>query len=223
MTTRPHDARLADIPLPEFGMPDAEPADPARGLRHAPGPPSRGDGPSRLRPTGHLRRPRAQRQPRLADRLRPPIRGGDRDRRPDRAARDPRRQRVFRHRGRRTAAVAPHPVPGRQPARPASRSITAAGRDPRWRGHRCRATGRGRRLEDVRGPNLDRDAGLPRRRAAPADRPGRPGRERHGPADRRGERPARHERGRAAGGARVRRLPDVQRASGACWPDCARG
>ena len=168
--TRP--GPLADVALPDFGMPDAEPAIPAAVY------------------ATRLDRLREAMDRRGYDRL---VVYADREHSanlawltgfdprfeeaiavvgPTEQPADPRRQRVLRHGGRRAAADAPRPVPGPQPARPATRPVPAAGRDPRRRGHRCRATGRGRRLEGVRGPDLDGDAGLPRRRAAPADRSG---------------------------------------------------
>ena len=98
---------------------------------------------ARLRPRRRLRRSRAQRQHLVPDRLRPALRGGAADRWPRRRSGRPGRQRELGHgRCRATADAAP-PVPGLQPAQPAARSVPAAGRDPRRRGHRARKRGSG--------------------------------------------------------------------------------
>ena len=68
---------------------------------------------------------------------------------------------------------------------------------------------RGGRLEDLCQPRDDRCPRLPGGRAATGHWTDGRGGERHRPADRRRRRPAGDQRGRAAGRVRVRRLPDV--------------
>ena len=73
---------------PEFGLPDRATRAAAGGLRGAARPRcGRGRGRPGLRPPRRVRRPRAQREPRLADRVRPTLRGGDPGRRAGRARR----------------------------------------------------------------------------------------------------------------------------------------
>ena len=71
--------------------------------------------------------------------------------------------------------------------------------------------GRHRRLEDVRAAGDDRAPVLPRRRAPAGHRHTWSGRERHRPVHRRRRRVARHQRGRAAGSVRVGGMPDLAR------------
>ena len=63
-----------------------------------------------------------------------------------------RRQRVLRRGRGGAAADALRPLPGSQPARPAPRRLVAAAGDPRRRGHHDRQPRRRRRMEDVRQP-----------------------------------------------------------------------
>ncbi len=117
------------------GCRSAMPDDPRRPLyAEPPGAPPRAGRRARLRPPRRLRRPRAQRQPGLPDRLRPALRGGAPRRRAGRRAGDPRRQRVLGHGRRRAPADAAPAVPGPEPARPAARPVAAARRDPRDEG-----------------------------------------------------------------------------------------
>ena len=177
-----------------------------------------------LRPPRRVGRSGAQRQPRLPHRVRPAVRGGGADRR-ERAA--------IRRSSSATSATAVaeaaplpmrlRPLPGPQPARPAPRRLGAAARDPpaprASRPAAGSASSAGRRTPSRA---TDRGAGLPRRRAALADRRGWPRRERHRPAHRRRRRAARHQRGRAAGGVRVGGVPDVARRAQPRSPACAR-
>ena len=158
-----------------------------------------------------LRRPRAQRQPRLADA------GSTHDSR--------RRSLVVGADGTPAilvgnecwgmAGAAPlpmrrAPVPGPQPAGPAARPLAAAGRDPRRPRDRPRWPRRRRRLEDrSRHAGPIEVPGVPRRRAAPPDRSDGRGRERHRPADRRRDGLRVDQRGRPARRAGIRGLPDV--------------
>ena len=161
-------ARLAEIDLPDFGMPDAR----CRRSR-------------RPRYAARLERLRERTEARGYDRL---VVYADREhsanlawltgfdprfeeailvRRPDRRAGDPRRQRVLGHGRRRAAADAPPPLPGPEPARPAPRPLAAARRDPRRRGDPARQPRRRRsagRRTPIAGDH--RGARLPRRRAA---------------------------------------------------------
>ena len=121
-----------------------------------------------------------------------------------------------------------HPLPGPQPARPATRPVAAAAEILGRRGHRRRGAGRRRRLEAVRRPASMLDVPvLPRRRAARDRRRARGGRERERPAHRPGRRPAGRQRGRAARGDGGRRVHDVERralaCSAVCGPACASG
>ena len=102
----------------------------------------------------------------VPDRVRPALRGGAPRRRAGRRPGGPRRQRVLRHGRRGAASDAAAPVPGLQPAEPATRPVAAARRYPRRGGHRPRPPGRRGRLEDLRRRRDERRAGLPRRRAA---------------------------------------------------------
>ena len=90
-----------------------------------------------LRPAGRLRRSRAQRQPRLPERVRSAVRGGDPRRWTHRRSGHPGRQRVLRH-GR--CGAAPHATasaPGPEPAVPAARPVASPARRPgRGRHHR---------------------------------------------------------------------------------------
>ena len=172
-------ARLAPVDLPDFGLPEERPELPpevyARRLE-------------RLRERAaargysqlvHLRRPRAQREPLLAERVRPALRGGDRDRRRRRRRSDhPRRQRVLGHRGCRAAADAPGAPPGPQPAQPATGSDAPAPRRARRCRRPCRLEGRRRRLEVVRRRDTAGHPRVPRRRAPVACRRSRERRER---------------------------------------------
>ena len=218
MATTTRRARLADVDLPDFGMPGPRAGDPARRLRRAAGAAAR----ARWSARGY------DRLVVYADRehsanlawltgFDPRFEEAIVGRRPGRRARDPRRQRVLRHGRRRAAADAPRAVPGPQPARPAARPVAAAGRrsSPTRASGRVAASGSSAGRRTPSRAAMDAPAFLvdELRRLAGS---GRPGRERHRPADRRGRRPAGDERGRAAGRARVRRLPDVQRASAAC-------
>ena len=152
MTPPTRTARLADVDLPDFGMPAASPelppalyAERLERLRER-------MAPARLRPPRRLRRPRAQREPLVPDRLRPAVRGGDPRRRRDRRrSGDPRRQRVLGH-GRRRAAADATASCSRTSACRASRA-TGRGRSPRSsrdEGIGAGRAGRRRRLEDVR-------------------------------------------------------------------------
>ena len=136
---------------------------------------------------------------------------------------DPGRQRVPRAGRRGTAADAPGAVPGPQPAgqprdrsRPLDEILAGEGIGP---GSRVGVVG----WKTYARPRDDRGAGLHRRRAAPPDRAERAGRERDRPAHRRGRRAAGDQRGRAARRLRVRRLPDLERASGGSCSGCGRG
>ena len=169
-----------------------------------------------LRPARRLRGPRAQREPRVPDGLRPALRGGDARRRPVRRAGHPGGQRVLRHGRSGAAADAAAPVPGLQPAEPAARPLAAAGRDPRRRGHRHGQPGRRDRLEAVRRPPSTIEVPAFIVDELRADDARRVGRERRRPAHRRRRRPPRDQRGRAAGGVRVRGVPDLAAASGGC-------
>ena len=204
-------ARLSDITLPDFGMPEAAPEIPAAIYR---------DRIERLRARAdehgydHLL-VYADREhsanlayltgfdPRFEEALL--VRG--RVRRP----RDPGRQRVLS--ARREPRRSPCGVTSsRTSACRASREI-APGRSPRsWR---TRVSGSGHRigvdrLEGVRRPRADRGARVPRRRGARHGRV-RHRRERGLPLDRRGRRPSRDQRGRTAGGVRTRGVPDLER------------
>ena len=80
-------------------------------------------------------------------------------------------QRVLGDGRRRAAADAAPPVPGPQPAEPAPRPVAAAGRDPRPTRASGPAAGSGVvGWKTYARPRDDRGPGLPRRRAAPADR-----------------------------------------------------
>ena len=172
-TTTSRRARLAEVALPDFGMPVTEPLLPASIY------------------ADRLERLRAGMEERGYDHI---VVWGDRehsaniayltgfdprfeeavlDRRTGERSGDPARQRVLRPRRRGTAADATGPVPGPQPARPGAGPIEAVDRDPGRRGHRAWQSGRGRRLEDVREPRDDRGSGLPRRRAEAGHRPRR--------------------------------------------------
>ena len=70
-------ARLATLDLPDFGPPAPAPELPAALYADRIDAPPGADGGPRLRPPRRLRRSRAQREPRLPDRLRPALRGGD--------------------------------------------------------------------------------------------------------------------------------------------------
>ena len=197
--------------LPDFGMPEAMPEIPAATYARAARTAARAGRRSRLRPAGRLCRPRAQRQPVVPDRLRPPLRGGRLVRRAQPASRPS------------WWATSATGMAGAAPAAdaPASASRTSACRasrvtarrpladDPRRRRRRSRQPGRRHRLEVVRQPDDDRSAGIHRRRAAPAGRTDRHGRERQRPAHRPGQRAAGHQRRRPARGLRVRLVPDV--------------
>ena len=107
---------------------------------------------ARLRPPRRVGRPRAQRQPRLPQRLRPALRGGGAGRRPAPAIRPS----LVGNECYGMADAAPLPMrlvtlPGPEPARASRatprRSLPA---DPARRGHRRRQPGRRRRVEDLR-------------------------------------------------------------------------
>ena len=199
--------------------------DPGRDLRRPTRTPPRARRRRGLRPHRDLRGPRAQREPRVRDRVRSPLRGGVARRRPIGRAGRLGRQRVLRCRRRRAPADATTPVPGLQPPRPAARPLSNALGDPCGGGHRRRREGRRDRVEDVPGPRHDRDPGVHHGRGPPHD-PVRLDRERRPPDDRRRRRPPRPQRGRAAGGVRVRGVPDLERRPSGCCsrssPGCAR-
>ena len=92
----------------------------------------------RIHPPRRLGRPRAQRQPRLPQRLRPTLRGGGADRRALRRACRPRGQRVRGHGGRRAPPDAAS-SPSRTSACPASRATTP---------HRCPRSSRDEGISD---------------------------------------------------------------------------
>ena len=144
-------------------------------------------------------------------------------RRPGRRAGDPRRQRVLRDGRRRAAADAPRPVPGPQPAGPAARSLATAGRDPRRGGDRAGRAGSGssagRRTPSA--TSMDAPAFLVDELRA-ADRAAGLVENATDLLIDAGRRPAGHQRGRAAGRARVRRLPDLERRPSRPAPGCAR-
>ena len=171
MTTMTRTARLAEVDLPDFGMPDALAGASGLDLRRPAGARSASGWRPRLRPARRLRRPRAQREPLVPDRVRPAVRGGDPRRRPGRRPGRPRRQRVLRD-GRRRAAADATASCSRTSACRASRA-TGRGRSRRssattgsWPG-RGSAWSAGRRTP-TGGPA--RRAGVPRRRAADARR-----------------------------------------------------
>ena len=163
----------------------------------------------RARRRGDLWRPRAQRQSRLPDRLRPAVRGGGAGGGarpppdlPDRAGESrSRRDGDARCRCGAVSAV--------RPAGAGSQRHPAAGRHPRTMRHRARPSGRRDRLEILRhagsrsARQLDRGAGLHRRHAA--HHRGRGG-ERDPAADGLHHRPARQQRDRPARRLRVLRL-----------------
>ena len=194
-------ARLAPVDAARLRPSGRHAGGPRLALPRAPGRPARADGRPRVRPGRGLRRPRAQRQPVVADRLRPALRGGGPRRRPGRRAGDPRRQRVRRGGARGAAADAGRPAPGPQPAVPAARSVPTVARGARRRGGRRRSADRDRRLEDVRRPIRARRAELPGRHGPGPGRGRRVGRERDGPVHRPGRRPA----GRSTTSTRSRR------------------
>ena len=132
---------------------------------------------------------------------------------PDGDPRDPRRQRVLRAwPAQRRCRCAAHLFQDLSlPGQPRDRSRPLATRSSATKG-----SGRGARVGVVGWKTYaDRDLidvpAYHRRRAARPDRPDRAGRERRRPADRPGRRAAGHQRGRAAGDARVGGLPDIER------------
>ena len=168
MTAPTRTARLADVDLPDFGMPAAIAgaarrrcyADRLERLRER-------MAAARLRPPRRLRRPRAQREPLVPDRLRPAVRGGDPHRRRD------------RRRRRSSSATSAGARPARRPCRCAAscsrtsacRASRATGRGRSPRSSRDEGIGAGRRVGVVgwktyARPSDDRRAGVPRRRAA---------------------------------------------------------
>ncbi len=147
---------------------------------------------ARLRPAGRLRRPRAQREPGLADRLRSALRGGRRSS----SGRTASRSILVGNECYGMAGAAPLPMRRELfqdlslPGQPRDRSRPLAD-DPRRGGDRAGEPRRGHRLEDVRRAATSIDAPsfiVDELRAA--DRAGRPGRERDRPAHRRGGRAA---------------------------------
>ena len=209
-TTRalPH---LAEIALPDFGMPDDRAAAPRRPLRRAAGAAAVGDGREGLRPPRRVGRPGAQRQPRLPQRLRPPLRGGAAGGRPDGRPGRARGQRVRGHGRRGAPAHARRHVPGLQPPGPAPRRLGSAALDPARRGHPQRRARRDRGLEGLRFARDDRAAVLPGRRAASRGGGERAGGERDGPPDRPRHRAAGGQRAGPARRVRVGRVPDLVR------------
>ena len=101
-------ARLASIDLPDFGMPDGPSGGSCRHVRAPRGRTAGASRSTRLRPAGGVRRPRAQREPRVPDRLRPALRGGAPRAGSGRPAGDAGGQRVLGHRGAAPLAVRRH-------------------------------------------------------------------------------------------------------------------
>ena len=222
MTLATRRAVLADVELPASGCRSRSRCFPASHLRRAAGTLADAHGATALRPPRRVGRPRTQRQPRLPHRIRPTFRGGGARRLAWRRSGPARRQRELGHRRRGSAPAAVCSLPGSQPAWPAAGRIVAVADDPRGRGDR-RWEQRGcRRLEDVRRPGHDGSAVVPRRRAAPDDRPDGCRRERHRPVDRRSGRTARHQRGRATGRLRMGGVPDIGWRRATSSPDYSR-
>ena len=128
MRTAQRQAVLADVELPDFGMPTRRAAAAAVDLRRAGRALARSHGRARLRPARRVGRSRAQRQRRLPHRVRSSLRGGGARRRVERGPGAPRRQRVLRLGRGRAVPAAMRALPGPQPARPAARHVVAAGR-----------------------------------------------------------------------------------------------
>ena len=182
-----------------------------RRLRRPAGAASRAAGRARLRPARRLRRPRAQREPVLPDRLRPALRGGDPRRRAGRRPGRARRQRVLRAwRARRRCRCGG--IVFQDSACRASRA-TAPGRSRRSSATRASAPAAGSASSAGRRTPSGRSSTLP---AFLVDElrglVGATGlrRERHRPVHRCRGRPAHHQRGRQLAAFEWAALPDVQ-------------
>ena len=187
-------------------------AAPRRPLRRAAGAAAVGDGRAGLRPPRRVGRPGAQRQPRLPQRLRPPLRGGAAGRRPDRRPGRARGQRVRGHGGRgapahaasscsRTSACRASPATSRPRCDRScsTRASARAGGSGSWVGRPSPSR------ETIELPSFLVDE---LRHAVGAERAGG---ERDGPPDRPRHRAAGGQRAGPARRVRVGRVPDLLR------------